>query len=81
MGGVAGARPRRYPSFMTPHVNFADPLYEPSDEELAGLMHEAFDGIALRRETSLQEMRARIAALAEATLQEFEARGQRLEPR
>ncbi len=64
---------------MSRHVNFADPLYEPSDEDLAGLMHEAFDGIALRREASIRDMRARIAALAEVTLKEFEARGLRLE--
>ena len=42
--------------------NFADPEYEPTDEELAELMHEAFSGIQEAREQSLREMRARIAA-------------------
>lgn len=47
---------------MPARPNFADPEYEPSDQELAELMHEAFSGIREAREQSIQEMRARIAA-------------------
>lgn len=45
--------------------NFADPEYEPTDEELAELMHEAFSGIREAREQSLREMRARISVAQE----------------
>ena len=44
-------------------VNLADPSYEPSDEDLARLMHEAFEGLAAAREDSLIAMRARIVRL------------------
>ena len=47
---------------MKPHrVNFADPDYEPTDEDLEALMKEAFAGIREAREESLREMQARIA--------------------
>ena len=62
---VPGAPSRvRAPSMRT-GPNFADPEYEPTDEELAELMQEAFSGIRDAREQSLQEMRARIAAAQE----------------
>jgi hypothetical protein len=44
---------------------FADPAYEPTDEDLAELIHEAFAGIPEARERSLAEMRARIASAQE----------------
>ena len=59
---------------MAARTNFADPSYEPSDEDLAELMHEAFSGIPAEREASLEAMRARIAAaqdLARARLAEL----------
>lgn len=43
--------------------NLADPTYEPTDEELAGLMRAAFSGIRDAHEASLREMRARIERL------------------
>ena len=43
--------------------NLADPAYEPSDDELVGLMHDAFGGLKEAREVSLTEMRERIARL------------------
>ena len=50
-------------------INFADPDYEPTDEELESLMKEAFAGIQEAREDSLRQMHARIAA-AQADLRE-----------
>ena len=47
---------------MTRPTNFADPDFEPSDDELAELMHEAFAGLAEARAQSDRELRARIAA-------------------
>jgi len=40
--------------------NLADPDYEPSDEDIAGLMRSAFGGLKEAREKSLVEMRDRI---------------------
>ena len=45
---------------MPRRVNFADPDYEPSDEDLAELMHEAFAGVAEAHQQSLVDMEARI---------------------
>jgi hypothetical protein len=45
------------------HRNLADPEYEPSDEDLARLMHEAFAGVAEAHDESLRAMRARIQRL------------------
>ena len=50
-----------YPAGM-PKRNFADPDYEPSDEDLNELMHEAFDGLFAQKKQSLLAMRARIVA-------------------
>ena len=57
---------------MPRRVNFADPEYEPSDEDLAELMHEAFAGIGEAREESLRAMRARIAAAQAELMRGFE---------
>jgi hypothetical protein len=48
---------------MSARTNLADPDYEPSDDDLARLMHDAFAGLRDAREESLREMRARIERL------------------
>lgn len=48
---------------MSARGNLADPAYEPSDEDLARLMHDAFEHVAEAREESLRAMRARIERL------------------
>lgn len=48
---------------MTHRANFADPDYEPSDDELRELAREAFEGIPAARAAADLEMRARIAEL------------------
>ena len=48
-------------TFMPTRTNFAAPEYEPTDEDLAEGMREAFAGLSEAREQSLREMRARIA--------------------
>ncbi len=53
-----------YTATMPTHGNLADPGYEPTDEELEGLMRAAFAGLAEAREESLEAMRARIRVLA-----------------
>lgn len=61
--------------------NLADPAYEPSDDELLGLMRDAFGGLKEAREVSLIEMRERIARLeqeARARLAAFRRVNQRV---
>jgi hypothetical protein len=54
---------------MDARGNLADPAYEPTDDDLAGLMHAAFAHVAEAHEDSLRSMRARIERLqAEARL-------------
>lgn len=53
---------------MDAPVNLADPAVEPTDEQLAGLMHRAFAGITDAREQSLRELHAGIAADRERLL-------------
>jgi hypothetical protein len=48
---------------MSARTNLADPDYEPSDDDLARLMHDAFAGLRDAREESLREMRVRIERL------------------
>lgn len=48
---------------MVAPVNLADPAYEPSDDDLARLMHDAFQGLSDARDESLRAMRARIERL------------------
>jgi hypothetical protein len=62
---------------MRKHGNLADPAYEPSDEELSGLMREAFGGLREAREKSLADMRARIAELEAEALARLPLRGVR----
>ena len=37
-------------------TNFGDPSYEPTDEELAELMHEAFADVPARRAAALARL-------------------------
>lgn len=60
---------------MPPPINLADPDFEPSDEDLKGLMTRAFAGVREARERNLIEMRARIARLQLEAMARFEARG------
>jgi len=59
---------------MAAHVNLADPDFEPSDEELRGLMSRAFAGVREAKERNLAEMRARIERLQLEAMARFEAR-------
>ena len=61
-----------YKSPMVTPVNLADPDIEPSDEQLEGLMHRAFAGIADGHEASLRAMRARITAAQAEVLRALE---------
>ena len=49
---------------MSRNVNFADPDFEPSDEDLEALVHEAFADVVARREAALAELYEQIAELA-----------------
>lgn len=53
--------------------NLADPAYEPSDDDLAGLMRDAFEGLGDAHEKSLTAMRARIERLQVEARARFEA--------
>jgi hypothetical protein len=70
---VAERHRRRYALCMANRVNLADPEFEPSDEDLARLMHDAFAGLAEARAESLRAMRARIAALAREARAKYDA--------
>jgi hypothetical protein len=48
--------------------NFADPTFEPSDQELQQLSEEAFDGIGARNRTALDRLRAEIRRLSKQTV-------------
>jgi hypothetical protein len=52
-------------------TNFADPAFEPTDEELQQLSHEAFAGVAAQRRVAEVLMHARIAELRAETLARF----------
>ena len=63
---------------MPAPINLADPDFEPSDDELNGLMTRAFAGVREAKARSLVEMRARISRLQVEAMARFEARsGQR----
>ncbi len=59
---------------MSPRINLADPTFEPTDEDLAGLMRASFAGLAQAREQSLREMRRRIELLELEAIARFDAR-------
>jgi hypothetical protein len=52
-------------------VNLADPDQEPTDEDFARLMRDAFAGIREAQEASLVEMRARIARMQKEVLARY----------
>jgi len=54
--------------------NFADPDYEPTDEDLLELTQEAFAGLAEERARSLREMNERIARAQREALRDLELR-------
>jgi len=58
---------------MPSEINLADPEFEPSDEELKGLMERAFAGVRQAGERNLSEMRVRIAKLQREAEARFEA--------
>lgn len=64
---------RRYGGGVIARGNLADPAYEPSDEDLARLMHDAFSGLGRAREESLAAMRARIERLQAEARARFDA--------
>ncbi len=47
---------------MSEPVNLADPSFEPTDEQLAGLMTRAFAGVRGAHEQAMAKLRAEIAA-------------------
>ena len=59
---------------MPSPINLADPDFEPSDEDLTGLMTRAFAGVREAKERNLVDMRARIAQLQIEAMARFEAR-------
>ena len=63
----------RYGGDMIARGNLADPAYEPSDDDLARLMHDAFSGLGRAREESLTAMRARIERLQAEARARFDA--------
>ena len=62
---------------MPAPINLAAPDFEPSDDELKGLMTRAFAGVREAKERNLVEMRARIARLQIEAMARFEARSGR----
>jgi hypothetical protein len=55
-------------------TNFGDPSFEPTDEELAELMHEAFAEVPARNAAALAGLRQEIAELRKQALARFEQR-------
>lgn len=49
-------------------TNLASATYEPTDEDLAELMHEAFAGVAEANQRALADLRAQIRARREQVL-------------
>jgi len=47
---------------MSAPINLADPSFEPTDEQLAGLMTRAFAGVRGAHERTMANLRAEIAA-------------------
>lgn len=50
---------------MARATNFGDPSYEPTDEELAELMHEAFADVPARSAAALAKVRDDVRRLSE----------------
>ncbi len=61
---------------MSDRVNLADPDCEPTDEQLAELMHRAFAGVAEKRRAALAKLRAGIATERQRVLRELDRRAE-----
>ncbi len=72
-GGVARRCAGGYALGMAQRVNLADPEFEPSDEDFARLMRDAFAGLAEARAESLRAMRDRIAELSRQARARYDA--------
>ena len=55
-------------------TNFGDPSFEPTDEELAELMHEAFAEVPARNAAAMAQLENEIAELRTRALIRFEQR-------
>jgi hypothetical protein len=55
-------------------TNFGDPSFEPTDEELAELMHEAFADVPARNAAALARIRREIAELRAQAMARLEQR-------
>ena len=53
---------------MSRVTNFGDPNFEPTDEELAELMHEAFADVPARNAAGLARIHEEVARLREEAL-------------
>lgn len=58
---MANTLMRRYGSTMSEAINLADPDFEPSDEQLAGLMQRAFAGVRPAQVAMQRKLREEIA--------------------
>lgn len=65
---------------MSDRVNFADPEYEPTDDDLRQLSREAFAHVRAAHEAALVEMRARIEKERVEVLRRVHARLGRRDP-
>lgn len=59
---------------MARATNFGDPSFEPTDEELAELMHEAFAEVPARNAAALAMLESEITELRTQALARFEQR-------
>jgi hypothetical protein len=55
-------------------TNFGDPDYEPTDEELAELMHEAFADVPARNAEALAKVHEEVARLRQEAMAWLERR-------
>lgn len=72
--GYGVASIRWYRSCVARATNFGDPSFEPTDEELAELMHEAFAEVPARNAEALARIHSEIAVLREQALARLEQR-------
>lgn len=62
------------PATMTRVTNFGDPSFEPTDEELAELMREAFADVPARSAAALSRIRHEIEELRAQAMARLEQR-------
>jgi hypothetical protein len=60
---------------MSAPINLADPAFEPTDEQLAGLMSRAFAGVRPAHERAMARLRADIAVARDEALRALGGRG------